>query len=288
MFSRAEILESSSGKEDDGWEDELYYVPIRHKRTGEEYLVCPDALKHEDILDAQIELKKDHPLYIPTPEEVLDVWKNEYPMNTNKYIQNTIDRLQSRFQVGADDAEEIVYDLWVTFANNGNPLEKLQGLADEYKLEVKHVKDVIALSDIVMELYNHTNRMDNNGYPPYELSERFKLEGKEDELIFTSVDGMAAILLKDADVKSKKIKSADAKNVGIKDADIESADIKNAEIKNADGDTTSANVMTFRMEKGRITGQVKKKIYPNDPCPCGSGKKYKNCCGGSGAEDGVK
>ena len=21
-----------------------------------------------------------------------------------------------------------------------------------------------------------------------------------------------------------------------------------------------------------------KKIYPNDPCPCGSGKKYKNCC----------
>ena len=25
--------------------------------------------------------------------------------------------------------------------------------------------------------------------------------------------------------------------------------------------------------------RVEKKIYPNDPCPCGSGKKYKNCCG---------
>ncbi len=24
-----------------------------------------------------------------------------------------------------------------------------------------------------------------------------------------------------------------------------------------------------------------KKIYPNDPCPCGSGQKYKNCCGKS-------
>ena len=21
------------------------------------------------------------------------------------------------------------------------------------------------------------------------------------------------------------------------------------------------------------------KVYPNDPCPCGSGKKYKQCCG---------
>ncbi|MGN1333193.1 MAG: SEC-C metal-binding domain-containing protein [Lachnospiraceae bacterium] len=23
----------------------------------------------------------------------------------------------------------------------------------------------------------------------------------------------------------------------------------------------------------------KKKIYPNDPCPCASGIKYKKCCG---------
>nr|WP_287485836.1 SEC-C metal-binding domain-containing protein [Blautia sp.] len=22
-----------------------------------------------------------------------------------------------------------------------------------------------------------------------------------------------------------------------------------------------------------------KKVYPNDLCPCGSGKKYKKCCG---------
>ena len=21
------------------------------------------------------------------------------------------------------------------------------------------------------------------------------------------------------------------------------------------------------------------KVFPNDPCPCGSGKKYKKCCG---------
>ena len=25
--------------------------------------------------------------------------------------------------------------------------------------------------------------------------------------------------------------------------------------------------------------RAEKKIYPNDPCPCGRGKKYKNCCG---------
>jgi len=30
-----------------------------------------------------------------------------------------------------------------------------------------------------------------------------------------------------------------------------------------------------------------KKIARNDPCPCGSGKKYKQCCGKSGPKKGV-
>jgi len=30
-----------------------------------------------------------------------------------------------------------------------------------------------------------------------------------------------------------------------------------------------------------------KKIPRNAPCPCGSGKKYKNCCGKSGPKKGV-
>ena len=33
-----------------------------------------------------------------------------------------------------------------------------------------------------------------------------------------------------------------------------------------------------RKENSKIVAFPKKKIYPNDPCPCGSGKKYKHCC----------
>ena len=29
-----------------------------------------------------------------------------------------------------------------------------------------------------------------------------------------------------------------------------------------------------------------KKVYPNDPCPCGSGKKYKKCCFNKKDDDG--
>ena len=37
-------------------------------------------------------------------------------------------------------------------------------------------------------------------------------------------------------------------------------------------------------EKGRTVRNSNKKVGVNDPCPCGSGKKYKKCCGRPGVE----
>ena len=31
--------------------------------------------------------------------------------------------------------------------------------------------------------------------------------------------------------------------------------------------------------KSYLMRHNQRKLYPNDPCPCGSGKKYKKCCG---------
>ena len=35
----------------------------------------------------------------------------------------------------------------------------------------------------------------------------------------------------------------------------------------------------YREQKQSTTIRREQKVYPNDPCPCGSGKKYKKCCG---------
>lgn len=35
----------------------------------------------------------------------------------------------------------------------------------------------------------------------------------------------------------------------------------------------------YKEQKSSTTIHKAPKIYPNDPCPCGSGKKYKKCCG---------
>lgn len=54
-------------------------------------------------------------------------------------------------------------------------------------------------------------------------------------------------------------------------------------------DKFESSIKTWEMDEDEIFDEftapkqipvVKdKKIYPNDPCPCGSGKKYKKCCG---------
>lgn len=35
----------------------------------------------------------------------------------------------------------------------------------------------------------------------------------------------------------------------------------------------------YKEQKASTTIVKETKVYPNDPCPCGSGKKYKKCCG---------
>ncbi|MDD6147178.1 MAG: preprotein translocase subunit SecA [Oscillospiraceae bacterium] len=49
---------------------------------------------------------------------------------------------------------------------------------------------------------------------------------------------------------------------------------------------TSASGGGDGSEKGRTVRNDKKKVGVNDPCPCGSGKKYKKCCGRPGANNG--
>ncbi len=41
---------------------------------------------------------------------------------------------------------------------------------------------------------------------------------------------------------------------------------------------TPANVIPMMSKAGGDGKNGARKIYPNDPCPCGSGKKYKKCC----------
>jgi preprotein translocase subunit SecA len=51
-----------------------------------------------------------------------------------------------------------------------------------------------------------------------------------------------------------------------------------AKVTHTSGSQPGAGAGGDGTEKGR-TVRKGRKVGPNDLCPCGSGKKYKNCCG---------
>jgi len=55
-----------------------------------------------------------------------------------------------------------------------------------------------------------------------------------------------------------------------------------------EGDVSEATLSTDEpVEKKNKPIKAEKKPKRNDPCPCGSGLKYKNCCGQSGPKKGL-
>lgn len=54
-------------------------------------------------------------------------------------------------------------------------------------------------------------------------------------------------------------------------------------------DASPSKMQQLMMRYQRPKQQVREypKIRRNDPCPCGSGKKYKNCCLESGKYEGL-
>jgi len=53
----------------------------------------------------------------------------------------------------------------------------------------------------------------------------------------------------------------------------------NIEIKKKEPQVQSKNVVMIDNKTEKIKAKTTKVVGRNDPCPCGSGKKYKNCCG---------
>lgn len=116
-----------------------------------------------------------------------------------------------------------------------------------------------------------------NGYKVGELKELAKaaeISGysklKKAELIDVLVDTLDSV--KDQVELPKEVMAA----LGTDTKDVSS---ETTAVKTNTADSSKSSGRTVHQIPGTQTIQKSKKIYPNDSCPCGSGKKYKKCCG---------
>ena len=130
------------------------------------------------------------------------------------------------------------------------------GLLKDYNIILDRKDELNEFISFLLPVYNNTRQWFNNGHTPMEISSS-KTVDKPFHPTIVPMSSHAAELLRQGQEEIEKMGAF------------------------VDLDSNADDINTFSFADG-IAGPMKKqtkKIYPNDPCPCGSGKKYKNCCG---------
>ena len=215
----------------------------------------------------------EKPMYQPSRREFLKYADDSY-YEVSSDEKQWRDFLKKQYSAELDrlamsehaDVEEILDAFFLTVHEwimelgmepQSSPTELIQDVMDLYKEFGIYPDEMDELNlhiGFIMETYNHSRLWINHGYTPDELRRMHPGHSRVSKVVPNS--SLAAEMLE---------QTRDYwKNMGV-DVDLAS---------------NAVTVPSFIMEPdGQIREQKENRIYPNDPCPCGSGKKFKKCCG---------
>ncbi|MBP3195725.1 MAG: SEC-C domain-containing protein [Butyrivibrio sp.] len=209
-------------------------------------------IAHKDSLVSLLRALGDKPYYIPTEAEIEEyyIWG---ALISKKTYQDMKQFIITEMKLDKKKAENLLLDLWDKLFEDDDPHGTMQWFWDQFEFtSEEQVKKIVSL---FMPLCNDTNLMLNRGYTPSTMPRPKMNPGQMPTIVPAS--SKAAKMLEEAAPKLRQM------GFGV----------------DIDGD--SREIPVFGMPSG-INGPMKtatRKVYPNDPCPCGSGKKYKKCCG---------
>lgn len=214
--------------------------------------VLPQGL-YNKIKESQGDLE----YYIPEQEEILDYKGHGYP-SRDTCCRKVKEFLIKRMKIEEEQTENLMQGIYSKISLGGGPSDVTEIFEEEGIIfpDETTVRDFIAL---LIELNNSTRMIQNRGWTPSEMTKKRPVLPEGQKPTIVPMSSLAAEQLKQA--------SNELQQMGF----------------TVDLDSGADEVETVFMPDGIAGHTVKgtKKIYPNDPCPCGSGKKYKKCCGKS-------
>lgn len=208
-------------------------------------------VEFDDAYELVLSLKEGKPWYVP-PIEELEKYEDELYIEKNKAFDSVIGFLKDEFKLDFIDSNSKIYDAFFSLKledhNFDNFLDELQQSGLDLTFE-----RVQKLVPYYTELNNNTRMQANNGYTPAEM------EKLREEFGFSSDSLYVSELHLSVSHEHKRHKNMDKQ--------INEFRTMRTMLSQYD----LANDLLLKPQKpGR-----------NDPCPCGSGKKYKKCCGRS-------
>ena len=260
------------------------------KVEGKNFSIRKHVLQYDDVMNSQREI-----IYAQR-KQVLD--GENLKNNVMSMIDDSIDRMVYSYESEGiiTNSESLLQDIENSFgitevdalkndvAKPADIIEELKNKThDIYEAKEKEfgeenmreLERVVILKVVDQKWMDHIDDMDElkNGiglraYAQKDPVVQYRLEGADmfDEMIEALKDDVAKIML-NIQKKEENVKRSET-------AEITGAGLEDTAINLVDG--------TVKPKEGGLNKTIvndEPKVGRNDPCPCGSGKKYKNCCG---------
>ena len=208
-------------------------------------------LFEDEEFDYLLRQQMDKDFYIPSAQQIDEICRIGYEASSSEYK-----KLESFFvkklRLPYEQAVTWCLQVWANSYEGESP-SKIINKMTEANIEFEE-KMINELLELLAAAHNNTRMKENRGYKPSEMV-RKKSVDKMPTIVPASSN--AAAILKDAAPQLQ------AMGVPV----------------DLNGNTDVIQTTMFPIGLNGEPIRVEKKIYPNDPCPCGSGKKYKKCCG---------
>lgn len=208
-------------------------------------------LFENEEFDYLLRQQMDKDFYIPSVQQIDEICRIGYEASSSAYK-----KLESFFikklKFSYEQAVTWCLQVWANSYEGESP-SKIINKMTEANIEFEE-KMINELLELLVAAHNNTRMKENRGYKPSEMV-RKKSVDKMPTIVPAS--SKAATILKDA------VPQLQAMGVPV----------------DLNGNTDVIQTTMFPKGMNEEPIRVEKKIYPNDPCPCGSGKKYKKCCG---------
>lgn len=208
-------------------------------------------LFEDEEFDYLLRQQMDKDFYIPSAQQIDEICRIGYEASSSEYK-----KLESFFtkklRLPYDQAVTWCLQVWAN-SYEGEPPSKIINKMTEANIEFEE-KMINELLGLLVAAHNNTRMKENRGYKPSEMARKKPID-KMPTIVPASSNAVA--VLKDAAPQLQ------AMGVPV----------------DLNGNTDVIQTTIFPRELNEEPIRVEKKIYPNDPCPCGSGKKYKKCCG---------
>lgn len=228
-------------------EDRLWTVFVQDIFLNSLYAGNMKAL--ENLRRAQA----DKEYYFPSVTEI-EEYHDTGALISGKEYQNMLSFMVKTLGIDRNEAKDTLLDLWDKVSGDDDPHGTMQWFWDQF--EFANDRQVEQIVELYMSIANGTRMLVNRGHKPSELHAKRPI-GPGNMPIITAGSSQAAEMLRQAAPEIQKM------GFGL---DLES-------------NTGTVPIMNFPNGLGGKSVVSEKKVYPNDPCPCGSGKKYKKCCG---------